>query len=148
MHPIERLRWIARAEGEADTALAAEAAFTLAELAEQEPVALLTASRRLLERHPACGPLWWVCARLLEEASGADPYESGRRLAVELVGDGVARSLARALRADLSSNDVIVATLPNEALGAALGLGAATGSASSPLTGSSATASLLWRPTR
>ena len=57
MHPIERLRWIARAEDEPAASLGSEAAWTLAELAEQEPNALLTACRRLLDRHPACGPL-------------------------------------------------------------------------------------------
>ena len=55
--------------------LAAEAAWTLAELAEAEPAALLTACRRLLERHPDCGPLWWTAARLV---SADDALEEGR----------------------------------------------------------------------
>ena len=56
MHPIERLRWIARAEDEPAASLGSEAAWTLAELAEQEPTALLTACRRLLDRHPSLRP--------------------------------------------------------------------------------------------
>lgn len=65
MHPIERLRFVARSGGAGCAELGAEAAYALAELAEQEPAALLPACRRLLERNPTCGPLWWVAARLL-----------------------------------------------------------------------------------
>ncbi|HML01405.1 MAG TPA: hypothetical protein VK428_14560 [Acidimicrobiales bacterium] len=65
MHPIERLRYVARSGWGGPASLGAEAAYALAELAEQEPAALLTACRRLLERNPGCGPLWWVCARVL-----------------------------------------------------------------------------------
>lgn len=65
MHPIERLRYVARSGWGGSADLGAEAAYALAELAEQEPAALLPACRRLLERNPTCGPLWWVAARLL-----------------------------------------------------------------------------------
>ena len=95
MHPIERLRWIARAEDEPAASLGSEAAWTLAELAEQEPNALLTACRRLLDRHPACGPLWWVSARL---ATAADPLEEGRRAAAELCSDSTSDRIGRQLR--------------------------------------------------
>jgi hypothetical protein len=111
MHPIERLRWIARAEDEPAASLGSEAAWTLAELAEQEPNALLTASRRLLDRHPACGPLWWVSARL---ATAADPLEEGRRAAAELCSDSTSDRIGRQLRVSFTASDALVLTSPIE----------------------------------
>jgi hypothetical protein len=64
VHPIERLRYVARA-GDVDAVLLAqEAADALGSLAH-DARALVPACRRLIEFHPSCGPLWWVCARLL-----------------------------------------------------------------------------------
>ncbi|HXY42660.1 MAG TPA: hypothetical protein VEH29_00590 [Acidimicrobiales bacterium] len=111
MHPIERLRWIARAEDEPAASLASEAAWTLGELAQQEPTALLTACRRLLDRHPACGPLWWVSARL---AAADDPLEAGRQSAAELCTDHTSDRIARALRSSFTASDVVVLTDPVE----------------------------------
>jgi hypothetical protein len=65
MHPIEMLRSVARSRGGAPADIGAEAAWCLAALAADEPAAVLPACRRLLERHPGCGPLWWVSARVL-----------------------------------------------------------------------------------
>ena len=64
MHPIERLRHVARAGDMDASLLAEEAAIALGGLAF-EPRALVPATRRLLEFHPSCAPLWWVCAELL-----------------------------------------------------------------------------------
>ena len=99
MHPIERLRWVARApDGEASL-MAAEAAEALASFAD-EPAGLVTACRRLIERRPSCGPLWWVSARMLCSLDAAleahlcaadlerDPTPA--RLAAELPGGAVA----------------------------------------------------------
>ena len=63
-HPIERLRWVARAEGAGATMLAREAAGALASVGDDLP-GLLTGCRRLLDRHPSVGPLWWLAARSL-----------------------------------------------------------------------------------
>jgi hypothetical protein len=111
MHPIERLRWIARAEDEPAASLASEAAWTLGELAEAEPTALLTACRRLLDRHPACGPLWWVSARL---AAADDPVEVARAAADELCSDTTPDRLAKAMRRCLTASDVVALTVPTE----------------------------------
>jgi len=108
-HPIERLRWIARAESESATVLAAEAAWTLAELVEAEPAALLTACRRLLERHPDCGPLWWTAARLV---SADDALEEGRLAADQLCSDSTPDRLAGALRGAVATGEVILLTVP------------------------------------
>jgi hypothetical protein len=75
VHPIERLRAVARAGWAGPTVLAAEAAWALADLAEHEAPAVLPACRRLLDHHPDCGPLWWVAARVL---TAGDQVEEGQ----------------------------------------------------------------------
>ena len=57
MHPIERLRYVARAAGEGSTLLACEAAGALAAFAS-DPAGLVTACRRLVDRQPTAGPIW------------------------------------------------------------------------------------------
>ncbi|MGH9208547.1 MAG: hypothetical protein ACRD1G_18670, partial [Acidimicrobiales bacterium] len=64
MHPIERLRYVARADGAGPSALVRAAAGALAGFSG-EPVALVTACRRLVDRHPAVGPMWWLAARVM-----------------------------------------------------------------------------------
>ncbi len=99
MHPIERLRWVARAP-EADVGLAAvEAAEALAAFAD-DPPGLVIACRRLIGRRPSAGPLWWLASRVLcaldpvAEAYAAmadlerDPTDA--LLAIELPGGTVA----------------------------------------------------------
>lgn len=64
MHPIERLRYVARA-GDVDPAvLVQESAAALAGLGD-DPGDMLLSCRRLLARHPASGPLWSLAARML-----------------------------------------------------------------------------------
>ncbi len=64
MHPIERLRFVARAQDVPGDVLAIEATSALVSFAD-EPAALVAACRRVLARQVGCGPLWWACARLL-----------------------------------------------------------------------------------
>ncbi|MDQ1446088.1 MAG: hypothetical protein QOI20_2552 [Acidimicrobiaceae bacterium] len=96
MHPIERLRFVARAEGAGPTLLGREAAGALASFAS-DPVALVTACRRLVERHPAAGTVWWLAARVL--TSGAD---EAWHAAEELEDDVTAQVLAASLPDDAS----------------------------------------------
>ncbi|HLF41797.1 MAG TPA: hypothetical protein VI854_10045, partial [Acidimicrobiia bacterium] len=104
MHPIERLRWVARApEGEASL-VAAEAAEALAAFAD-EPAGLVIACRRLIERRPACGPLWWLSARML---CALDPPLEAALIAAELERDPTATALA----AELPGGAVAVAGWP------------------------------------
>jgi len=117
MHPIERLRWIARADGESAASLASEAAFTLGELAEAEPAAVLTACRRLLERHPSCGPLYWTSARLL---AAADPSVAAQQAASELWNDETAEHVARELAATFTPGTVLATAEPAELVAEAL----------------------------
>ncbi|HLN04849.1 MAG TPA: hypothetical protein VK217_01120 [Acidimicrobiales bacterium] len=118
MHPIERLRWIARARDETPTTLAAEAGWTLAELALEEPPALVTACRRLLESHVTVGPLWWVAATVLV---APDPDQAARRAVGELCSDPTAELLARALSQRLGSEGLIVVASPADTVRDALG---------------------------
>ena len=71
MHPIEHLRYVARATGADPVALVSETAQALFGL-HMEPAGLVLAARRIVERHPTCAPLWWLCAQSL---SALDPFE-------------------------------------------------------------------------
>ena len=96
MHPIERLRHVARA-GDAPTApLVREAAIALASFTH-DPVELSTACRQLIERRPTSGPLLWVAARML---TGTDPGTEAWEAVEALERDTTARELAHALPAD------------------------------------------------
>ncbi len=66
---MERLRYVARAGGVPVVPLVREAAAALSYFAD-DPMALVTACRRLLERHRNCGPLVWLAARMV---SALDP---------------------------------------------------------------------------
>lgn len=80
MHPMERLRMVARASGEEPGFLAREAAAALAGCAD-DPRALVLACRRLLDRQPASGPLWWLAARVLSAAdAGTEAWTSAELL--------------------------------------------------------------------
>lgn len=56
---------------------------------------LVVACRRIVERHPAVGPLWWMGARLLVDD---DPAELAWALADEIDSDRAERAIASALR--------------------------------------------------
>jgi hypothetical protein len=111
MHPIERLRWIARARDEAPATLAVEAAWTISELALDEPAALVTACRRLVESHATAGPLWWVAATVL---SASDPERAAREAADGLLSDPTADLLAEALSDRFGEEATFVVATPAE----------------------------------
>jgi hypothetical protein len=98
-HPIERLRWVARAEGAGATVLARETAAALASVGDDLP-ALVTGSRRIIERHPALAPLWWLCARVL---AAEDPSKEAWLAAAELETDETAGVLAAHLPDDATA---------------------------------------------
>jgi hypothetical protein len=124
VHPIERLRYVARAGWGAPDVLAAEAAWALSDLAVREGPAVLPACRRLLDRHPGCGPMWWVAARIL---TAGDPVTEGEACADALECDQTDELLDEALPAgarivrrggvsDVASADIVVVQV--DALGA------------------------------
>lgn len=113
MHPIERLRWIARAEGEPASLLASEAAWTLADLAREEPHALVTACRRLIDSHATAATLWWVSANVLVDP---DPEAAARRVVDELCADPTAERLAAAISGIFGDDGIYVVPAPVDAL--------------------------------
>lgn len=96
MHPIERLRFVARAEGAPQAAVVSEAARALATFA-QDPAGLVMATRRLIAHHPTLGAMWWMGARVL---SAPMPGQEAFRLSEEIEDDDTPRRLARALDPD------------------------------------------------
>ncbi|NIR37785.1 MAG: hypothetical protein GWN79_27235 [Actinobacteria bacterium] len=96
MHPIERLRYVARAGDVPAAPLVREAAAALAAFAD-DPMELLTACKQLIERRPACGPLVWVAARML---TGSDPSTEAWDAVEALERDRTGAELAHALPAD------------------------------------------------
>ncbi len=93
MHPIEQLRYVARASG-ADAGLLVQEAASALGVFRRDPPALVTAARRLLTRQPAVGPLWWMCARLV---MSDDSWAEARAVSDELRNDRTGRELAHAL---------------------------------------------------
>jgi hypothetical protein len=69
VHPIERLRYVARASGADQGLLVRETAHALAAFRD-DPAGLVAAARRIVDRHPTSGPLWWLCARVLTSPDG------------------------------------------------------------------------------
>ncbi len=59
-----------------------------------DPANLVIACRRIVERHPEVGPVWWLCARLL---TSDDPAELAWALADEIDDDRAERQIALAL---------------------------------------------------
>ena len=97
MHPIERLRYVARAVGADPALVAREAAGALAEMAADDPASLVPSCRRLIGRHLTSGPVWWLSARML---SSAEPERAAYQAAAELDHDRTASHLGRALPDD------------------------------------------------
>jgi hypothetical protein len=93
MHPIERLRHVARATGSPQTVIVSEAARALAGFTS-DPQGLVTACRRMVSRHPGSAPLVWLCARVL---CAGDPLAEIRAALEELEGDRTAMELSYAL---------------------------------------------------
>ena len=93
MHPIERLRYVARASGGDQRMLVRETAGALRGLGF-DPAGLVVACRRIVERHPTSGPLWWLCASVL---AAPDPYRCASSLADQLEDDPTPEVLVEAL---------------------------------------------------
>jgi hypothetical protein len=93
MHPIEHLRYVARARGLDPVELAREAATALGSL-RGEHRELVIACRRIVERHPEAGPLWWMGAEIL---TSPEPGRAAWELVDRLGHDRTARTVAAAL---------------------------------------------------
>ena len=93
VHPIEHLRWVARSAGAPQQALVAETARALSGFASDER-GLVTACRRVVHRHPACGSLVWLAARAI---TSPDPRSELREGAAAVAADPTGRHVADAL---------------------------------------------------
>ena len=87
---------VARAAGEQPGLVAREAAAALAAFAG-DPAALVTACRRLVDRQPTSGPVWWLAARVL---CAPDPATEAWQSAELLWTDLTPRVLAEAVPDD------------------------------------------------
>ncbi len=113
MHPIEQLRYVARASG-ADAGLLVQEAASALGVFRHDRAGLVTGARRLLTRQPSVGPLWWMCSRL---TMSADPWLEARAVIEELRSDRTDRELAHHLPDGgtvvlVGWPDTIVAALP------------------------------------
>jgi hypothetical protein len=93
VHPIERLRYVARARGADAESLVRETAGALRGLG-LDTSGLVVACRRIVERHPTAGPLWWLCARML---TSAEPMAAGRAAVAEIELDDTVDELTDAI---------------------------------------------------
>ncbi len=93
VHPIEHLRYVARAHGVDAGALVEETAHALGSL-HFDPAGLVVACRRIVERHPFTGPLWWLCANTV---TSSEPFEAVWELAETMRNDPTPAVLAHAL---------------------------------------------------
>lgn len=98
MHPIERLRYVARADGAGPALLVRETALALCEL-ELDPQSLVLACRRIVERHPTMAQLWWLCAQVV---TAPDPFARARELAHDIERDRTTDHLDDVLPDDAS----------------------------------------------
>lgn len=96
MHPIEHLRYVARAQGADPAALATETAHALGAM-RFDPTGLVVACRRIVERHPFTGPLWWLCSNVL---TSSEPFEAAHELAQQIQRDRTGARLAAELPDD------------------------------------------------
>jgi hypothetical protein len=111
VHPIERLRAVARAREVDQALLAREAAAVLGSFAGDLP-GLVTSCRRLIDRHPTAGVLWWACARLL--AAGDVRAEA------RAIGDDLADEPATTMLSLDLPDGAVVAVVPDVAGGSEL----------------------------
>jgi hypothetical protein len=108
MHPVERLRHVARSSGAPQSLVVAETARALASFSH-DPQGLVTACRRMVSRQPRSGALVWLCARVL---TAGDPTAEIRLAVAEIEGDRTPVEVAHALPDDAT---VVVLGWPDQA---------------------------------
>jgi hypothetical protein len=96
VHPIERLRFVARSQGAPADLLVEEAAGALGAFRD-DPAGMVAACRRIIDRQLTCAPLWWLCARIL---CAPEPMREAHQAVSDLESDPTARLLAAALPDD------------------------------------------------
>jgi len=107
MHPIERLRYVARADGSPQSTIVAESARALTAFAD-DPAGMVAAVQRLIAHHPTAGAMWWMGGRVLTAPNGA---REAFALSEEIEDDPTARELTKALDPEVT---VLVVGWPPE----------------------------------
>lgn len=102
VHPIEHLRYVARAHGVDPAALVEETAHALGSL-RFDPSGIVVACRRIVQRHPFTGALWWLCANV---STSAEPFDAVWELAETVRNDRTGAELGAAL-----PDDAVVVTI-------------------------------------
>jgi hypothetical protein len=116
MHPIERLRYVARSGDAEHLVLVEETAAALRGMGD-DLAGVVMSCRRLIERNPASGPLWTLCGRML---CAADPAAEAVAVVVEMEADRTPGHLVARLPQDAR---VTVIGWPETASGALAGRG-------------------------
>src|SRR6516225_6713824 len=93
---MERLRYVARADGAGVASLVEAAARALAGLGDDH-AGLVTGCRQMVDRHPTAGPLWWLTSRML---CADRPRDEAWEVVEALDTDPTPRELAAALAED------------------------------------------------
>lgn len=93
MHPIERLRYVARSSGGDQRMLVRETATAISGL-NLDLAGLVVSCRRIVERHPTSGPLWWLCASLV---TSPEPFREAWGLSDHIEEDPSADQIVDAL---------------------------------------------------
>jgi hypothetical protein len=96
VHPMERLRYVARADGAGVASLVEAAARALAGLGD-DYAGLVTGCRQMVDRHPSVGPMWWLTSRML---CGDRPRDEAWAVVEALEADPTSRELAAVLPQD------------------------------------------------
>lgn len=96
MHPIEHLRYVARSRGADPVSLVREMASALSGL-RHEPAGIVLAVRRIVQRHPTVGPLWWFCSHAL---GSLDPFAAMQKCDIEISNDATIKNLRDAVAQD------------------------------------------------
>lgn len=78
-----------------------------------DPAGLVAACRRIIDRHLSCGPLWWLCARIL---CAPDPVAEARDAVRQIEEDTTSRRLAEVLPDDgrvvtVGDGEIVLAAL-------------------------------------
>lgn len=93
MSSFEHLRYLAQASHVPARYLVEDAAMAMSGFAHDSG-SMLIASRRILSQHPECGPLWWMCARLL---TAPDVNAEAERILDDIEADRTTIELASAI---------------------------------------------------
>ena len=93
---MERLRYVARADGAGIASLVEAAARALAGL-DDDHAGLVTGCRQMVDRHPSVGPMWWLTSRML---CADRPRDEAWAVVEALESDPTSRVLAGALPED------------------------------------------------